>query len=255
MELKDIVKGEIDRIKDIIPENDITENNITGISLLKTPGINIEDIASQEVIINSKHINDKYLQSHLKEYPELNTNILTVKEIEERYKWSLCTTLNSIIDELNEIERSMNSIKWYEKHKNIEPTPSIAIYYTENIIRYMLDDINFSSIKDFIINEAGIKARNETGPIVDYKNGKLSCEEIQNFLNICQKVYAEHKDDIKKYKDLSKSINKIYRSITKDFEDKIIDDLDSGRQLKGTCDKCKKIDEGEKNKSLMPHIK
>lgn len=252
--LEDIIKNEIDREKKII-EGSGNETS-KGIEAIKTPGVNLTyNFNKIKIDAGLEFITDGNILSHIESgYKELYAIIEEAKKHEEDYINLLNKTINPIMDELHEIQSKTNKIRDVENvytpiSEVIEKKTWYGEYYKSDIIDYIIDDVDFET--DCIRKDDSVIGCDEEKSILTFRKGMLEDKGIDNFLNICNQIKNEHSEEIEKIETMNTQIDEIYKGILGKLND-IVSNLDAGQRLEGKCNICKKIDDAQSKKSLMP---
>ena len=154
------------------------------------------------------------------------------------------------MNQLNEINNKINKIIDAENvYVPILPVNKVKIstnnYYKSNIIDYIIDNVDFQ--KDCIVRDDGIICADEERMILTFSDGRIDERDINKFLNICTQIKNEHLEEIKKIETINTQIDEIYKGMRDKFRE-IINDLKARQKLEGTCEICKKIDDGQSKK-------
>lgn len=240
------------------------DNGDIGIRSLETPGISIEDNEKRLTIkVEQHYIEDEELTSHFKSYNELDATIAEVKIKEENYKERVYKTLNSLMNELAEIESEIDGIKCEESpYSNIkegrnilpvntaDPNYGNVSYNKHEIINCIIQEIEFK-LENFMNNGTGVISNESQFQVLSYKGNKeLEGVQLEIFLKTCQKIADMYSNELRGLEADRDEILEIYKKIYTKFIE-IIHAFESGVALEGSCDVCKRIEDGKEKRKLM----
>ena len=259
------------RLIEIIPSNKEIYGILTnadygeiGILSLETPGISIKDKEKRLTIeVEQHYVEDEELTSHFKSYNELDATIAEVKIKEENYKERVYKTLNSLMNELAEIESEIDGIKCEESPYSAmitvrkvspvniaDPNSGNVSYNKHQIINCIIQGIEFSK-ESFVDDGTGVLSDECRFRVLSYEgNKKLEVGQLEIFLKTCQKIADMYSNELRGLEADRDEILEIYKKIYTKFIE-IIHAFESGVALEGSCDVCKRIEDGKEKRKLM----